>query len=53
MGAVGMYTEDPKKYDQTFVANYAQINIIPELKRIPGVGSAGNGSCRRGGIRGM
>jgi len=40
IGAVGMYTEDPKKYDQTFVANYAQINIIPELKRIPGVGSA-------------
>lgn len=40
IGAVGMYTEDPKKYDQTFVANYAQINIIPEIKRIPGVGSA-------------
>lgn len=40
IGAVGMYTEDPNKYDQTFVANYAQINIIPELKRIPGVGSA-------------
>ncbi|MDT3403391.1 efflux RND transporter permease subunit [Mucilaginibacter terrae] len=40
IGAVGIYTTDPKKYDQTFVANYAQINIIPELKRIPGVGSA-------------
>ena len=40
IGAIGMYTEDPKKYDQTFVANYAQINIIPELKRIPGIGSA-------------
>jgi len=40
IGAVGMYTEDPKKYDQAFVANYAQINVIPELKRIPGVGSA-------------
>jgi HAE1 family hydrophobic/amphiphilic exporter-1 len=40
IGAVGLYTEDPKKYDQTFVANYAQINIIPEIKRIPGVGSA-------------
>jgi HAE1 family hydrophobic/amphiphilic exporter-1 len=38
--AIGMYTEDEKKYDQTFVANYAQINIIPEIKRIPGVGSA-------------
>jgi HAE1 family hydrophobic/amphiphilic exporter-1 len=38
--AIGIYTEDPKKYDQTFVANYAQINIIPEIKRIPGVGSA-------------
>src|ERR1700712_3151533 len=40
IGAIGMYTEEPKKYDQAFVANYAQINIIPELKRIPGVGSA-------------
>ncbi|PBJ09272.1 efflux RND transporter permease subunit [Flavobacterium sp. ACN6] len=38
--AIGMYTDDETKYDQTFVANYAQINIIPELKRIPGVGSA-------------
>jgi len=38
--AIGMYAEDEKKYDQTFIANYAQINIIPELKRIPGVGSA-------------
>ncbi|TKC56170.1 efflux RND transporter permease subunit [Pedobacter hiemivivus] len=38
--AIGMYTEDESKYDQTFIANYAQINIIPEIKRIPGVGSA-------------
>lgn len=38
--AIGLYTEDEKKYDQTFLANYAQINIIPEIKRIPGVGSA-------------
>ncbi|MBC7847843.1 MAG: efflux RND transporter permease subunit [Flavobacterium sp.] len=38
--AIGMYTENESKYDQTFVANYAQINIIPEIKRIPGVGSA-------------
>ncbi|RNL53442.1 efflux RND transporter permease subunit [Pedobacter jejuensis] len=38
--AIGLYTEDEDKYDQTFVANYAQINIIPEIKRIPGVGSA-------------
>ncbi len=35
-----LYTEDPKHYDQTFLANYAQINIIPEIKRIPGVGQA-------------
>jgi len=38
--AIGMFTEDEAKYDQTFVANYAQINIIPEIKRIPGVGAA-------------
>ena len=35
-----LYTEDANKYDQTFITNYAQINIIPELKRIPGVGQA-------------
>jgi len=40
IGAIGIFTTDPNKYDQTFVANYAQINIIPEIKRIPGVGSA-------------
>ncbi|HMG09498.1 MAG TPA: efflux RND transporter permease subunit [Mucilaginibacter sp.] len=40
IGAMGIYSEDPKKYDAIFVNNYAQINIIPEIKRIPGVGSA-------------
>ncbi|MEH6306712.1 efflux RND transporter permease subunit [Olivibacter sp. CPCC 100613] len=35
-----LYTEDEGTYDQTFMTNYAQINIIPELKRIPGVGQA-------------
>ncbi|UOE51769.1 efflux RND transporter permease subunit [Mucilaginibacter sp. SMC90] len=40
IGAMAIYSDDPKKYDQTFVANYAQINIVPEIKRIPGVGSA-------------
>lgn len=37
---VDLYSEDPKVYDQTFLANYAQINIIPEIKRIPGVGQS-------------
>jgi HAE1 family hydrophobic/amphiphilic exporter-1 len=37
---ISMYTDDAKNYDQTFMANYAAINIIPELKRIPGVGQA-------------
>jgi len=35
-----LYSEDATAYDQTFLANYAQINIIPEIKRIPGVGQA-------------
>jgi HAE1 family hydrophobic/amphiphilic exporter-1 len=35
---VDLLTENEKQYDQTFLANYAQINIIPDLKRIPGVG---------------
>lgn len=37
---VDLYTENEKQYDQTFLNNYAQINIIPEIKRIPGVGQA-------------
>jgi HAE1 family hydrophobic/amphiphilic exporter-1 len=36
---LNLYSEDPKHYDQTFLDNYAQINLVPELKRIPGVGS--------------
>jgi HAE1 family hydrophobic/amphiphilic exporter-1 len=36
---LNLYSEDPKQYDQTFLDNYAQINLVPELKRIPGVGS--------------
>lgn len=40
MMGIGLYTEDESKYDPTFVGNYAEINIIPELKRIPGVGLA-------------
>ncbi|HEY0261441.1 MAG TPA: efflux RND transporter permease subunit, partial [Chitinophagales bacterium] len=37
---LSMYSDDTSKYDQTFIHNYAQINIVPELKRITGVASA-------------
>jgi len=37
---VSLYSEDEKMFDETFLANYAQINIIPEIKRIPGVGQS-------------
>ena len=37
---VDLYAEDTATYDQTFLANYAQINIIPEIKRIQGVGQS-------------
>ncbi|MGF7042302.1 efflux RND transporter permease subunit [Mucilaginibacter lappiensis] len=37
---VGVTSVDRKKYDETFLSNYASINIIPQIKRIPGVGSA-------------
>lgn len=37
---VDLFSEDAKTYDQTFLANYAQINIIPAIKRIPGIGQA-------------
>ena len=34
-----VYTED-HKYSQEFVENYMAINIIPVIKRVPGVGDA-------------
>lgn len=37
---LNLYSDDARQYDQTFLTNYAQINLIPELKRIPGIGSA-------------
>lgn len=37
---VDLFSENEALYDQKFLSNYAQINIIPEIKRIPGVGQA-------------
>lgn len=34
-----IYSENTA-YDQTFVQNYAEINIVPLIKRVPGVGNA-------------
>jgi hydrophobic/amphiphilic exporter-1 (mainly G- bacteria), HAE1 family len=34
-----IYSNDTT-YDETFLQNYAKINIIPELQRVPGVGQA-------------
>ncbi|WP_312991385.1 efflux RND transporter permease subunit [Chryseobacterium flavum] len=35
-----LYTEDNQKYDETFLQNYANINLIPQVKRVKGVGQA-------------
>lgn len=35
-----IYTDDNKKYDETFLQNYANINLIPQVKRVKGVGQA-------------
>ncbi len=35
----GIYSDDPS-YDQKFLQNYANINIIPQIKRVSGVGNA-------------
>jgi hydrophobe/amphiphile efflux-1 (HAE1) family protein len=35
-----IYTEDNSKYDELFLQNYANINIIPQIKRVSGVGQA-------------
>ncbi|MGI4763131.1 MAG: efflux RND transporter permease subunit [Janthinobacterium lividum] len=34
-----LYSENPA-YDQTFLQNYAKINLLPQLQRVTGVGSA-------------
>lgn len=36
---VNINSDKPEKYDEAFLQNYANINLIPELKRIPGVGN--------------
>jgi len=38
--AINLISEDEKVYDDIFLSNYANINIIPEIKRISGVGQA-------------
>lgn len=35
-----VFTEDNKKYDELFLQNYVNINLIPGIKRVPGVGQA-------------
>ena len=34
-----LYSDNPS-YDQTFVQNYVDINLVPAIKRVPGVGDA-------------
>ena len=36
---VSFYSEN-EEYDDTFLQNYANINILPKIKRVPGVGDA-------------
>lgn len=35
-----IYTDDNAKYDEKFLQNYANINLIPQVKRVKGVGQA-------------
>ncbi len=35
---IGAMVSTDGKYDETFIANYLDINVIPEIKRISGVG---------------
>ncbi|MCO4293298.1 efflux RND transporter permease subunit [Solitalea sp. MAHUQ-68] len=37
---ISLYSDNDKLYDETFLQNYGKINIIPEIKRVPGVGQA-------------
>ena len=38
--AISLYSED-ERYDETYLANYAQINLLYPIWRIPGVGQIG------------
>lgn len=35
-----VFTTDNSKYDELFLQNYVNINLIPQIKRVPGVGQA-------------
>ncbi|MEO6229759.1 MAG: efflux RND transporter permease subunit [Ferruginibacter sp.] len=37
--AIALYSKD-STYDETFLQNYAKINIVPEIQRVHGVGQA-------------
>lgn len=37
--AIALYSQDTT-YDETFLQNYAKINIVPEIQRVHGVGQA-------------
>lgn len=33
-----IFTDDNEKYDELFLQNYVNINLVPQIKRVPGVG---------------
>ena len=35
-----VFTTDNSKYDELFLQNYTNINLIPQIRRVPGVGQA-------------
>ncbi len=39
--ALEITSDNNKLYDETFLQNYTKINLLPEIKRIQGVGNAG------------
>ena len=36
---IALESDDPSRYDALYLTNYAQLNIVDELSRLPGVGS--------------
>ena len=37
---ISPYSAEDDRYDSEFLENYAKINLIPEVQRVPGVGDA-------------
>lgn len=48
---VNVNSDKPEKYDEAFLQNYVNINLAPELSRIPGVGNVSSFGAKDYSVR--